>query len=145
VTLVSGTTSCPSCLFESFTGDGASALVLDPIDNSPTADGEGTLRVVSLANGHTEASFGSVVYDAVAIPGSSRFMFLEATPDSSEYTGWAYQISTRDPIASGSDGATGETTFADNAEDFALDAQLQHEVVSFSTGPLAGIWVAELK
>ncbi len=141
-TLVSGTTSCPACLSESFVAGGSAAMVLDPIDNSPTAQGEGVLRVVDLTSGATLASFGTVVYDAFPLPGSAaagRFVFLEATPDEALATGWAYGLTSRDPVA-------GDVmTFAENAEDFAFDPGVEHLAVSFSTGPLAGIWVAAVQ
>jgi hypothetical protein len=35
---VSTTTSCPACLYDSFSADSQYALTLDPIDHSPDAD-----------------------------------------------------------------------------------------------------------
>ena len=133
VTLEPAVTSCPACLTASFTSDGSAAMLLDPIDNSPTAQGEGVLRVVDLGSGATDTAFGTVVYDAVPLPSTARFVFLSATPDDSLATGWAYGLITRDPVA----GDT--TTFAENAENFAFDPALGHVAVSFSTGPLTGI------
>jgi hypothetical protein len=139
LTLEPAVTSCPACLTESFTSGGSAVMLLDPIDNSPTAQGEGVLRVVDLGSGATDAMFGTVVYDAVPLPGSGRFMFLSATPDDSLATGWAYGLITRDPIAGDA------TTFAENAEDFAFDPALGNVAVSFSAGPLTGIWVAPVQ
>jgi hypothetical protein len=139
VTLEAAVTSCPACLTESFTSGGSAAMLLDPIDNSPTAQGEGVLRVVGLGSGATDATFGTVVYDAVPVPSSARFIFISATPDESLATGWAYGLISRDPIAGDA------TTFAENAENFAFDPALGNVAVSFSTGPLTGIWVAPVQ
>ena len=138
-TLVTAATSCPACLASSFTPDGKDALVLDPIDNSPTAQGEGPMRVVSLATGQTDAMFGTVVYDAFPLAGSTRMVFLDAMPDSSLFTGWAYGLSTRDPIAGN------VMQLSAGAENFAIDDAFTIEVTSFSTGDLAGLWVAPLQ
>jgi hypothetical protein len=139
VTLEPATTSCPACLTESFTAGGSAVMLLDPIDNSPTAQGEGVLRVVDLGSGATAATFGTVVYDAVPLPSSTRFVFLSATPDPSLSTGWAYGLVTRDPVAGDA------TSYAENAENFAFDPALGHVAVSFSSGPLTGIWVAPVQ
>ena len=138
-TLVPGTTSCPACLDSSFTADGKDALVLDPIDNSATAQGEGVMRVVSLATGQTDAMFGTIVYDAFPLPNSNRMLFLDALPESSFATGWAYGLTTRDPVAGN------ETQIAGGAENLAIDDAAANIAVSFSTGDKAGIWVAPLK
>lgn len=143
-TLIPDTTSCPGCLFDSFTPDGRYALVLDPIDNTQTADGAGPIKVFSLATGKEITSFGSNIYTAIALGGSgitSRFLFVDAVRDSKLATGWVYGMTARaiDPASSPIDVARG-------AENFALDRAHARGVVSFNgTDEFAGLWVISLE
>src|SRR5262249_14187496 len=92
--LVPGTTSCPSCLYDSFTRDGRSALVIDPIDNGQNAGGTGPVRIVDLATGASIATVGAHVITAGAV-GDARLAFVEAVPATGLSTGFAYGVSTR--------------------------------------------------
>ena len=138
IVLVPQPTSCPSCMFSSFTPDGAYALVLDPIDNSEAADAAGPIHAFATADGTSVGSFGSGVYSAVAVRGTS-LIALDAVRASSLETGWAYGITLRaSPEA-------GDTVIAQGAENFTFDASLEHAIASFSgSGSDAGIWVAPI-
>jgi roadblock/LC7 domain-containing protein len=144
--LVPGTTSCPGCLYDSFTPDGHYALVLDPIDNSQAADGEGPIKVLDLDDGSTVTSFGTAVYTAFALGGagtgtSSRFMFVDAVADASYATGWIYGMTTRDLTPSAM-----PATVASGAENFAIDLKRGRGVVSFNgTDDTAGLWAIALQ
>ncbi|HEY0189489.1 MAG TPA: hypothetical protein VGC42_00110, partial [Kofleriaceae bacterium] len=99
-TLVAGTTSCPGCLYDSFSPDGRYALVLDPIDNSQEADGAGPIEVFDLADGRAAAGFGAGVYTAFALGGDAtgldaRFLFVDAVRDPALSTGWRYGLQAR--------------------------------------------------
>ena len=142
--LIPGTTSCPSCLFDSFTPDGRYALVLDPIDNTQTADGAGPIKVFSLADGKAITSFGSDIYTAIALGGTglaSRFLFVDAVRDPKLATGWVYGMTAR-PI----DPAASPINIARGAENFALDRVHARGVVSFNgDDEVAGLWVISLE
>jgi hypothetical protein len=145
--LIPGTTSCPSCLFDSFTPDGRYALALDPIDNSQAADGSGTIKVFSLADGQAVTSFGTNIYTAIAMGSSgssgteSRFLFIDAVRDATLSTGWVYGMTAR---ALSADAPA--TDVARGAENFALDRAHARGVVSFNgTDEVAGLWVISLQ
>lgn len=141
--LIPGTTSCPACLADSFTPDGRYALVLDPIDNTPAADGAGTIKVFALADGKEVTSFGSGIYTAIALGGSgttSRFVFIDAVRDATLATGWVYGLTAR-TLAPDAPAAV----IARGAENFALDRAHARGVISFSgTDDVAGLWVVPL-
>jgi hypothetical protein len=138
-TLVRGTTSCPGCLFDSFTADDSYALVLDPIDNSQAADEAGPIAVHDVSDGHTITTFGENIYTAVRLDGAgqtTRFVFVDAVRDSTLATGWAYGLSVR------SLRATADTPIARAAESFWIETERGVIVSSFGgTDDVAGIWV----
>jgi len=139
--LVPGATSCPSCLISSFTSDSRYALVLDPIDNSETADGEGPIHVFDLTTGTTVTSFGSTIFDALSIDGT-RFLFLDAVRDSTQVTGWLYGLTSRGVLADDS-----TTTIATGVEALATDDSGTTVVYSMSENTddnYAGVWVSPL-
>jgi hypothetical protein len=144
-TLVPTTTSCPSCLFDSFTRGGSFGLVIDPIDNSTAAGGVGSIHVFDLASGAMVSSFEETAYTTVGVAGNevglaTRFMLVAATPDSTLSGGQAFTLSTRslDPKDRASEIAVG-------VERLSVDSTRTRAVFSFAmTSPWAGIWVAPL-
>jgi hypothetical protein len=137
--LASAATTCAGCLVDSFSTDSKTALLLDPIDNSTTADGAGPIRFVDVATGATIASVGSVMYNALAA--GDRFLLLDATRDTTLSTGWSYGLTLRGTAA------TDEAQpVASGAEDFAIDHARATAIVSFSAGDdgLTGLWVVAL-
>ncbi len=132
-----GTTSCPACLYDSFSADGAYALVLDPIDNSQIADGEGPLRIVTIPYGRDIQRFGTNMYTAIAT-GGDRFAYVDAIRDPMLLDGWAYGLYTGAATAMPAQVARG-------AEEFAIDRARTALVVSFEgTDDVAGLWVTPL-
>jgi hypothetical protein len=137
--LVSTTTSCASCLFDSFSPDGKLALVLDPIDLKTTSGGVGTVHVFDVASGAAVASFGTNVLTAAAID-AARFVILDATPAQGLSTSFAYGISTRTLAASDA-----PSYVARGAENVDVDLATKISAFSFAgDGPLSGVWVAPL-
>jgi hypothetical protein len=140
--LVSGTTSCASCLADSFTPDGRYALVIDPIDNTPALDGAGTIRVLDLADGSEVSMFGETIYNAYALPGggggaASPFVFVDAVRDASLVSGWIYGLTARtlEPDAE-------PALVAAGAESFFLDRATGTVAVSFNgDDDIAGVWI----
>ncbi len=136
--LVSGTTSCTDCLYDSFTADGHYALVIDPIDNSEQVDREGPIEVYALADGRQVTSFGSLIYTAIGLP-DDRFAFIDAVRSDVATTGWYYGMTLRS-IDSTAD------VIAHGAEDFAFDHDLTTVVLSFDgADSLSGLWVVSLQ
>jgi hypothetical protein len=134
--LVPTPTSCAGCMASPFTPDGQYVLELDPIDNSSAADAAGPLHVFRAATGESIGSFGSVVYNALAI-GDQLFAF-DAARDATLDSGWSYGLTLVSPDLST------QAIVARVADGFALDPAHMHVAVSFTdTGDrLAGIWVA---
>jgi hypothetical protein len=141
--LVPTTTSCPGCLEDSFTPDGTYALALDPIDDSQSAGGTGPLHAFPL-DGGADSRLGTNVWTVIALDAgagaSSRFLFVESTPNAALLNGASYTLYTRSldpsdtpvPIASGVEWA-------------GLDEARANVVYSIpGEGPLAGVWVAPL-
>jgi hypothetical protein len=133
-------TSCAGCMYNSFTPDGAYALALDPIDNSDTADGAGPVRAFATSDGSSVFTFGSAVYAAVAVRGSSVIV-LDAARNSALESGWAYGITLRGPQPDDAG-----TVIARGAESFVFDPALTMAAVSFAgSDATAGIWVTPLQ
>jgi hypothetical protein len=140
--LVPGTTSCASCLADSFTPDGRYAMVIDPIDNTPALDGAGPIRVLDTADGSDVATFGQTIYNAYALPGggggtASPFLFVDAVRDEALVSGWIYGLTARtlDPDAE-------PVRIAAGAENFFLDRASGTVAVSFAgDDDIAGVWI----
>jgi hypothetical protein len=141
--LVSTKTSCPVCLNDAFSADGTVALALDPVDNSVAAGGVGPLRAFDVATGAPLTTVGTRVYTTVALPtdAGTRFLVVDATPDTALASGFAFGLTTQNPAQNGA-----PSEISVGVEALTVDATRAHVVYSFATSsPLAGIWVGTLE
>lgn len=144
VALESATSSCVNCLTDPFSPDDTQALAIDPIDTTTALAGSGPLRAFALPEGTAEATFGSHVWDAIALrTGSgtgSVYLIVEIADAPQLETGFSYDFYTRSLAASDT-----PSYVARAAENAAVDEARTTLVYSIpGDGNLAGVWVAPL-
>ena len=142
--LVTTPTSCVNCLSDPFSADSTQALAIDPLDTTTALAGSGPLRAFAVAGG-TGATFGTHVWDAIALSGGSgtgsRFLLVEIASAPQLETGFAYDLYTRTLLASDA-----PAYVARGAENAAIDRARSFIVYSIpGSGDLAGVWVAPLQ
>lgn len=140
-TIVAKPTSCPNCLFDSFSDDETRVLVIDPL----AKDGTGPVRIADLFSGATIATTtGRPIVTAAAYGdagATQRFVFLDSTPDPSLGNGASFGITTR-----GLAKAADAKVIAKGVENVEVEIAKNLAVFSFAgTGDKAGVWVAPLE
>ena len=143
--LIASTTSCVNCLTDPFSPDSTQALAIDPVDTTTALAGSGPLRAFSLADGSAGVTFGTNVWDAIALSGGSgtgsRFLLVEIAQAPQLETGFSYDLYTRTLVANDM-----PTYVARAVENAGIDSARSFLVYSIpGSGNLAGVWVAPLQ